>query len=102
MKAQLTFIAAALFAASAGAADVYHGLAKDNSDLYPYAVHPSADQVVGVQPGIGDNTAVYGRSGGRNPDLFSGARTEQGSYRSGGKASDIYHGFCGGNPDLTC
>ena len=98
MKRLLVTIAIALFAAAAGADDVYRGLAKGSPDLN----EPHADQAVGVQPGVGDRAAIYGRSGERNPALVPAGRTGGADNRSSGGARDIYHGFCGGNPDLLC
>jgi hypothetical protein len=103
MKRLLVAIAIApiaLFAAGAGADDVYRGLAKGSPDLYE--PHAPADAAVGVQPGVGDSAAPYGRAGERNPGLFPGARTGGADNRPGSWARDIYPGFCGGNPALNC
>ena len=98
MKRLLVTIAIALFAAAAGADDVYRGLAKGSPDLN----EPHADRAIGVQPGVGDSAAIYGRAGERNPALFQGPRTGGADNRSDSWARGIYTGFCGGNPDLQC
>ena len=102
MKRLLSAIAIApiaLFAAGVGADDVYRGLAKGSPDLQE--PHLSADAAVGVQPGVGDSAAPYGRAGERNPGLFPGTRSGRTDNRPGSWARDIYPGFCGGNPDLS-
>jgi hypothetical protein len=100
MKRLLATIAIALFATGAGADDVYRGLAKGSPDLYE--PHAPADAAVGVQPGVGDSAAPYGRAGERSPALFPAGRTGGADNRSSGWARDIYTGFCGGNADLNC
>jgi hypothetical protein len=93
MTKTILTLAAALFTTSAAASDVYHGLAKGNSDLFD--AHPEQSAVVGVQPGVGDRIDIYGPLGRGNTDLF---KTVQGSGDSDPRP-DIYQGFRG-NPDL--
>lgn len=94
MKTIATAITATLFAASAGAADVYHGLDDGNLDLSTQRV--SAIDYVGAQPSIGDSFTRYQGWADGNPDLFKADR----SGPSGtGSDPDIYRGL-GGNPDL--
>jgi hypothetical protein len=92
MTKTILTLAAALFATSAAASDVYHGLAKGNPDLIS---HSQQGSVVGVQPGVGDRIDIYGPLGRGNSDLF---KTVQGNGDSGPRP-DIYQGFRG-NPDL--
>ena len=56
MKTIIT-AAAALFAANVGAADVYHGLERGNTDLSGQRL--SAEDFTGVQPSIGDSVDRY-------------------------------------------
>ena len=65
--------------ASAAADHVYHGLGSGNSDL---STNPDHDNMVGVQPGVGDSIDIYRDFAVGNSDLFT--RTEQ----SGGKVEN--------------
>ncbi len=94
MKTIIGALAASLFIASAHAGETYHGLELGNSDLATQ--RPTAEDFVGVQPGVGDSIDRYHGWADGNPDLFS-------SDRSGptdtGNDPDIYRGL-GGNSDL--
>ena len=98
MKKLITAIAIALFAAGAAADDVYRGLAKGSPDLN----EPHGDRAIGVQPGVGDSAAIYGRSGAGNPALFPAMRLGGADTQSSGWTRDTYTGFCGGNSELNC
>jgi hypothetical protein len=87
-------IAAALFATTAIADDVYHGLAEGNQDLFDE--HRAAEHVVGAQPGVGDRLDIYFGLADGNSDLVSHLKATGDS----GSRPDIYQGF-GGNPDLS-
>jgi hypothetical protein len=100
MKRLLTAIAIALFAAGAGADDVYRGLAKGSPDLNE--PHPSADQRLAVQYGARDSIDVHGGLGPGNPDLVTGTGTGRATNRPTVQTPGVYGGFCGGNPDLNC
>jgi len=101
MKTLLAAIATVLFAASVGADDVYHGLARGNAELND--AHPPTDRSVGVQPHVGDNTAViYGLTDDvGNPDHFQWQPTDRAAKRPGGKAPNFYGGFCGSS-EIPC
>lgn len=92
MTKTILTLTAVLFATSAAADDVYHGLAEGNPDLFDG--HPQQTAVVGVQPGVGDRVDIYGPLGGGNSDLFKSIETGD-----SGPRPDIYQGFRG-NPDL--
>jgi hypothetical protein len=94
MKTTITAVAATLFAASASAADVYHGLDAGNSDLN--SAQPFAAEVVGVQPGVGDSIDIYGSLDDGNADLFKGDGTQA---RPSTGRPDIYMNVRG-NTDL--
>lgn len=87
-------IAATLFATTAIADDVYHGLARGNADLFDG--HRAGQSVVGVQPGVGDRHDIYAGLADGNSDLFS--RIE--ATRDSGSRPDIYQGF-EGSADLS-
>jgi len=96
MKRITLTIASTLFLASAASADVYHGFANGNLDLYSEDSRTESN-ITGVQPGVGDGTSVYGSFKRNNLDLFSGSPV---GGSSGGEHSDLYGGFRNGNPDL--
>lgn len=100
MKKLITAIAIALFAAGAGADDVYRSLAKGSPDLSE--PHAPADQRVAVQHRVGDSIDVHGGLGPGNPDLVTGAGAGRATNQSISKTPGIYGGFCGGNSDLNC
>jgi len=87
-------IAASLFATTAIADEVYHGLAQGNADLFDG--RRSAERVLGVQPGVGDRRDIYAGLADGNRDLFSRLETAGDS----GPRPDIYQGF-GGSSDLS-
>lgn len=87
-------IVATMFAAGAGAADVYKGLDRGNSDLSNPRL--STEDFVGVQPSIGDGVDRYHGWADGNPDLFEADRS--GTTNSGADPN-IYTGISG-NPDL--
>lgn len=94
MKTLATAITATLFAAGAGATDVYHGLENGNLDLSTQRV--SAEEYAGAQPSIGDSVARYQGWADGNPDLF---KADRNGPSGAGTDPDIYRGL-GGNPDL--
>ena len=94
MKTIATAITATLFAASAGAADVYQGLDDGNLDLSTQRV--SAEDYAGAQPSIGDSVSRYQGWADGNPDLF---KADHGGPSGAGNDPDIYRGLRG-NPDL--
>jgi hypothetical protein len=94
MKKLTAAIFTTVFAASAGAADVYHGLDAGNSDLS--AARLSAEDFVGVQPNVGDNVSRYQGWDEGNPDLF---KAEGSQSRTSTGQPDIYMNVSG-NPDL--
>ena len=96
MKRLVAAIASSMFMVSAGAADVYQGWAEGNSDLHPHGVQ-NVDDVVGIQPGVGDSLYIYGGFRDGNGDLFTGSAS---TGWSANKDADIYGGFGRGNPDL--
>ena len=55
MKTIITAIAATLFSVGVSAADLYHGIDRGNADLS--AQRASAEDLVSVQPSVGDTTA---------------------------------------------
>ena len=94
MKTLTAAITMALFATTAGADNIYHGLADGNSDLFDQ--HEPAERIAGVQPGVGDSVDLYWGLADGNPDLFKRGAGD-------GTGSDdprVYEGF-GGNPDLS-
>ena len=92
MKTIITAVTATLFAASVGAADVYHGLERGNSDLDV----SSTEGFAGVQPGVGDSFDIYSGLADGNADLF---KTDRSGPTDSGDDPDIYMGVSG-NPDL--
>ncbi len=93
MKTIIT-AAAVLFTANVSATSVYHGLDAGNTDLN--SSQPSAVEVTGMQPSVGDRPDIYGRFDDGNADLFKGDGTQ--SPTSTGRP-DIYMNVSG-NPDL--
>ena len=95
MRRMIATIAATVAMVSVHAADTYHGFANGNPDLHPDRVQ--TNDMVGVQPGVGDSTAIYRGFQISNDDLFSGS-----VVRGGGTHSDpgVYGGFRENNPDL--
>ena len=87
MKTLITAIAAALFATGVGAADVYQGLDRGNSDLS--TVRTAAADRVGVQPGVGDSLDRYHGWADGNSDLF---KIDRGGRTGSGTDPDILHG----------
>jgi hypothetical protein len=87
-------IAAALFATTAIADDVYHGLARGNADLFDG--HRTGEPLVAVQPGVGDRHDIYAGLADGNNDLFSPVD----ATRDNGSRPDIYRGF-EGTADLS-
>lgn len=85
--------AASLFAITAVADDVYHGLAEGNADLFDE--HRASISPLGVQPGVGDRFDIYGGLGIGNQDLLNPVEASTDS----GPRPNIYQGF-GANPDL--
>ncbi len=92
MKTIIATVAATLFAASVGAADVYHGLETGNSDLDG----TSAEGFAGVQPGVGDGIDIYSGLADGNADLF---KSDRSGPTDSGDDPDIYMSVSG-NPDL--
>lgn len=96
MKRLVATIAIALFAAAAGADDVYRGLAKGSPDLH----EPHGDQAVIAQPATADFAAFEVRPA--ESDARPAGLPGEGRNRSSTWARGIYKGFCGGNADLDC
>lgn len=95
MKKLIVTITSLFFAAGAGAEVFYSGLADGNSDLGGGGFN--ADEVTGVQPGVGDSTDSYGIWSRGNPDLFQAIEgNDQGAED---QRPDIY-GSLRGNSDL--
>lgn len=94
MKTIIMSAAAALFAVNVGAVEIYDHFGKGNGDLV--AERPTAEDFVGVQPGIGDSFDRYHGLAEGNGDLFTAAR---GAPMDSGEGPDIYTGL-NGNPDL--
>jgi hypothetical protein len=94
MKKLATAIATSVFAAGAGAADIYHGLDEGNPDLSTPSF--SAQDYSGVQPSVGDNVSRYQGWADGNPDLF---KADRNGPNGAGSDPDIYMGF-GGNSDI--
>jgi hypothetical protein len=86
MKALTTLMVTSLFAASANAVDIYHGLADGNPDIAPWQT-TVADGMTGVQPGIGDD--LRWARGGSESALF---RPTSKPAASSGRV-DIYGAF---------
>jgi hypothetical protein len=99
MKRLIVAIATSMFMASAGASHVYHGLAEGNPSLHGYGHHDQ--ELVGVQPGIGDRVDIYHGLGSGNADLFSVTSPGGSDIRSTDTGLPrIYDSFTR-NPDLT-
>lgn len=94
MKTIIATAAAALFATNVSAVEIYHGLDEGNSDLSVPTF--TAEDVVGVQPGIGDSVYRYHGLSDGNHDLFRGDGSLE---RESTGRPDIYMGL-GGSPDL--
>ena len=94
MKTIITAIAASLFTVSVNATDFYNGLDAGNPDLSTQRV--SAEDFVGVQPGVGDSINRYNGLDDGNSDLF---KADNSGRTDSGDAPDIYLGI-GSNPDL--
>ena len=98
MKHLIVAFASILLSASAFADHVYQGFAEGDPDLYGYG--PSDEQVIGMQPGVGDSVDIYGRFGQRNPDLFPPTQRGGSSVANPDRTlPEIYNGF-GDDPDL--
>lgn len=93
MKRLTTAIATFMFAAGAGAADLYQGFGAGNPDLGSVAFN--ADEVTGIQPGVGDSIDRYQGVANGNPDLFKKFDATVTDH----EAPNIYHGVSD-NPDL--
>ncbi len=89
-----SFFATTAFASTAIADDVYHGLARGNADLFDG--HRAGQNVIGVQPGVGDRQDIYSGLADGNSDLFSRIDATPGR----GSRPDIYQGF-EGSADLS-
>ncbi len=97
MKKRLAITLIALFSASAGANDVYRGLANGSPDLQ----EPHVNSAISDRLGVAD----------RNPDRLPGTGYESATYPSGvnpsldgafsGGNRSPYGGFCGGS-DIPC
>ncbi len=101
MKAQFTVLAAALFAASAGADNLYGDFGKANPDLS--GISPTAARVVVVRSGPTTESfdMHHGLSDG-NTDLSQVNPGLDPSARPGSdKGFDMHHGLSDGNPDLS-
>lgn len=101
MKTPLTIIAFAFLATTAGADDVYRGLATGNPDISE--PHPSAEEMAAPRPSA-QSPAIdmhHGLSDG-NPDLSQvNQPPDPSASRSGGEGFDMHHGLSDGNPDLS-
>jgi hypothetical protein len=98
MKRLILALATALLAVSALADHVYRGFAEGDSDLYSYG--PGDEQVIGMQPGVGDSVDIYGRFGQRNADLFPPTQRGGSSVDNPDRTlPEIYDGFRD-DPDL--
>ena len=84
MKALTTLLTTSLFAANAYAVDIYHGFAGGNPDLYAWQ-QPAAEDMAGVQPGVGDSQPSYGA----RVNLFRGSVADTKAPTSW----SIYNGF---------
>jgi hypothetical protein len=91
MKKLISAVVAFPFAAAVGAADIYHGLDRGNSDLSSSAI---AD-VAAAQPSVGDQVDRYQGWAEGNSDLFNRGETTTVSTDD----PDFYSDF-GRNPDL--
>ena len=89
-----SIFASTAFASTAIADDVYHGLARGNADLFDG--HRYGQNLIGVQPGVGDRHDIYAGLAGGNSDLFSRVEATSDS----GSRPDIYKGF-EGSADLS-
>ncbi len=101
MKAQITVIAAALFAASAGANNLYGDFGKANPDLN--GTGPAAARVVVVRsgPATASFDMHHGLSDG-NPDLSQvNQAPDPSAPRGSTKGFDMHQGLSEGNPDLS-
>lgn len=94
MKSLTAAVAATLFAAGVGAADLYHGLDEGNSDLS--SLRSTSGSVVATQPGVGDSVDRYQGWADGNPDLFE---VDPSGPTDSGSDPDIYMNLSG-SPDL--
>lgn len=86
--------AAALFAATVSASDIYRGLGDGNPDLS--ARDRSPGDVAGMQPNVGDFVSRYHGWDEGSPDLFKGYGSQP---RTRTFAPDIYKNLSS-HPDL--
>ncbi|MFZ1539780.1 MAG: hypothetical protein WAT23_20655 [Chromatiaceae bacterium] len=101
MKAQITATAAALFAASAGADNLYGDFGKANPDLNGTGPAAARVVVVGSGPATASFDMHHGLSDG-NPDLSQVNQAPDPSARRGsGGGFDMHQGISEGNPDLS-